>query len=86
MTKTDKLLIKFKQNPENVKFREIEKILLTVGYKKVEAKGSHKKYKRTGESKDIIIPVHNGDCKNFYKFLKSSIGYYENKIMHYIKK
>jgi predicted RNA binding protein YcfA (HicA-like mRNA interferase family) len=31
------------------------------------AKGSHKKFKHSSLVTDLVIPVHNNDCKDFYK-------------------
>lgn len=67
MTKKEKLYFKFQRNPVSLSFQEIEKILLDLGFIKIEAKGSHKKFKHTLLERDIIVPVHNQDCKDFYK-------------------
>lgn len=67
MTKKEKLFLKFEKNPVSLKFSEIEKILIDLGFVKFEAKGSHRKYKHTLLEKDIIVPIHNNDCKDFYK-------------------
>ena len=67
MSKIEKLLIKFLRNPISVRYLDLERILLYLGFIKIEAKGSHIKFKHHFLEKDLIIPVHNGDCKNFYK-------------------
>jgi len=67
MSQIEKLLEKFLSNPEGVKYKDLDKILIYLGFVLVSAKGSHKKYKYQNFSSDIIIPVHNGECKNFYK-------------------
>ena len=67
MTKKEKLLNKFFKNPESLKYREIENLLLDHGFLMFEAKGSHKKFKHHLLKTDLIIPVHNKDCKQFYK-------------------
>lgn len=46
---------------------DIEKILLHLNFEKVSTKGSHVKWKHPRLRNDIIIPVHNNDCKVFYK-------------------
>lgn len=67
MTVFSKLIEKFKKKPESIKFRELEKILLSIGFEKIPTKGSHMKYKKSNFEIDIIIPVHKNDCKDFYK-------------------
>lgn len=67
MTQALKLLAKFKRNPESIKYVELEKILISIGFKKIKTKGSHVKFKKESLNFDIVIPVHNMDCKNFYK-------------------
>ena len=66
MSKFEKKLRKFLDNPGSLKFAEIETLLLNSGFKITEAKGSHKKFKHP-ESKGLSIPVHNNDCKLIYK-------------------
>jgi len=73
MTKKSKLLQKLLARPTSLKFGEIETILLDLGFKKLEAKGSHKKFKHAKLPNDLIIPVHNNDCKDFYKKLVSKL-------------
>lgn len=67
MTVHKKLLARFIENPASLPFRDIEKILLRFGFDSIEARGSHKKFKHPRLRADIIIPLHNGECKNFYK-------------------
>lgn len=67
MTKKEKLLLKFIKNFESIKYIELENILLDIWYKKIDAKWSHVKFKNTRLVNDIIIPLHNNDCKSFYK-------------------
>ena len=67
MTQIEKTLAKFKQNPTTLHFREIETLLLRLGFELIPAKGSHKKFKHATLTADIVVPVHNGDCKDFYK-------------------
>ncbi len=63
MTQYEKLVQKFKENPTALSLFEIEKILEKCGCTKINAKGSHVKYKII----ELAVPIHNGDCKNFYK-------------------
>lgn len=67
MSQIDKLIKKFSSLPKSVKYKELDKILRHLGFKLLNTKGSHKKYKHRGLSNDIIIPVHNNECKDFYK-------------------
>jgi len=73
MTKIEKLLDKLIQSSEKLYYREIEKILKYIGFTKIQAKGSHIKFKYAKQNIDIIIPIHNNDCKNFYKKLTAKI-------------
>lgn len=66
MTKVEKRLKKFFQNPESLKYPEIETLLHSFGFQKIEAKGSHKKFKHSYLT-GISIPIHNHDCKPIYK-------------------
>ena len=67
MTKKDKILKKFLENPESIKYSELEFILINCNFEKIDAKGSHIKFKNKSLINDIIIPLHNNDCKWFYK-------------------
>jgi len=67
MSQIEKLYKKFLSNPESIKFRELEKVLLHLEFERIEAKGSHVKFKHRKLTSDIVIPVHNNECKNFYK-------------------
>lgn len=67
MTQKEKMLKKFSKNPESVKYSDIVWILENIWYEKIQAKWSHVKFKHKDMKNDIIIPVHNNDCKAFYK-------------------
>lgn len=69
MNKTNKAVQKFLKQPESLRYPEIEKILKLYGFELIKAKGSHKKFKHQSLTTDLIIPVHNNDCKDFYKRL-----------------
>ena len=63
MTKREKILKKFFDNPESIKYSELELILINYNFEKIDAKGSHVKFKNKLLTNDIIIPLHNNDCK-----------------------
>ncbi len=67
MSPIEKLLKKFVQTPQNTRYADIEKILFHLGFEEIRAKGSHVKWKHQKLRNDIIIPIHNSDCKKFYK-------------------
>ncbi len=67
MTKLGKLAKKFLQQPGTISYKEMRKLLLAVGFEQVKAKGSHVKFKHDRLGLNIIVPVHNSDCKDFYK-------------------
>lgn len=67
MSQSEKLIEKFKKRPESISYRDLIKVLTFLGCEKVQAKGSHVKWKHTQLQSDIIIPVHHNECKGFYK-------------------
>ncbi|MFA4930956.1 MAG: type II toxin-antitoxin system HicA family toxin [Patescibacteria group bacterium] len=67
MTSSEKLLRKFLDNPSSVRYGQIEKILSKLGFIKIYTKGSHVKFKHSQLRRDIVVPVHNNECKDFYK-------------------
>lgn len=67
MSSNGKRLQRFLQQPTALHYREIESLLLRLGFEKIETKGSHKKFKHPNLKSDLILPVHNNDCKPFYK-------------------
>jgi predicted RNA binding protein YcfA (HicA-like mRNA interferase family) len=73
MTKQKKIAERYKRNPTTTSFREIEIILRQCGFITVPTKGSHPKFKHPILSIDIIVPIHNGECKKFYKLEIASI-------------
>ncbi len=76
MTKLKKLFGKFNTNPGSLNYADIEKVLLASGCVKMHAKGSHVKFKHHLAKSDLIIPVHNNDCKEFYK--KSALKFIQD--------
>jgi predicted RNA binding protein YcfA (HicA-like mRNA interferase family) len=73
MTSIEKLLLKFLNHPIGVRYLELERLLLSFGFEKVWAKGSHVKFKHKLLDRDLIIPVHDNDCKDFYKVYAAKI-------------
>ena len=67
MTKINKKVEKFLRNPASCKYLDIEMILIYFGFEKINAKGSHIKFKHSRLQNDLVIPVHNNECKDFYK-------------------
>lgn len=69
MTRKQRLLQKFINNPKSLRYSQIELLLIALEFERIEAKGSHKKFKHRQLEQDLIIPVHNNECKPFYKQL-----------------
>ena len=74
MTRIKKLIKKFFNHPPSVKYQDIRKILLYLGFHDINTKGSHRKFKNDQLQNDLIIPVHNNDCKDFYKHQAAKIA------------
>ena len=71
MSRIMKIAEQLLKRPETVSYRNLRKILLFLGFKEFKIKGSHVKFKHEVLGKNIIIPVHNNECKSFYKQLTS---------------
>lgn len=67
MSQIEKLLKKFVENPSKVRYTDIEKVLISLGFENISTKGSYVKWKHHALHNDIVIPLHNNECKNFYK-------------------
>jgi predicted RNA binding protein YcfA (HicA-like mRNA interferase family) len=67
MSQIEKLLQKFSKASHTVRYADIEKILIHVGFENIHTRGSHVKWKHKDAASDIIVPVHNNECKRFYK-------------------
>ncbi len=67
MSQKEKLVQKFLQRPKSIKYRDLVIILKYYGFVQIPAKGSHIKYSHDKLRYDLIIPVHNNECKDFYK-------------------
>ncbi len=69
MSKKDKLIKKFLSRPRSLKYSELEQVLLSFEFVKIPAKGSHVKFSHELLRYDLVIPVHNRECKDLYKGL-----------------
>lgn len=67
MSQKQKLIDKFLGKPKSIKYRDLIIILEYFGFIKIPAKGSHVKYSHSQIDYDLIIPIHNNECKDFYK-------------------
>lgn len=67
MSRIEKLLEKFKTKPDSLSCTEIKNVLLHLGCDEIQVKGSHVKFKHPKLRFDLVIPIHRGDCKPFYK-------------------
>ncbi len=65
MPKIKKLLNKLEKSPQNMRFSEIETILVFFEFSKRPGKGSHCRF--TNGKWAIDFPVHHNDCKTEYK-------------------
>jgi predicted RNA binding protein YcfA (HicA-like mRNA interferase family) len=80
LSRKEKLIRKFLDCPGSLKFRQIELVLLWFGFEKIDAKGSHVRFKHCVCNVELSIPVHGGDCKMYYKIKISKllkINFYE---------
>jgi len=71
MSRIEKLILILKEHPCSLKYADIEKILLHIGFEKKQGKGSHVKfsYKKTF----FLFSPHNGEIKNYQKEQVSQI-------------
>jgi len=67
MSQILKKINRFLKNSTSVKYSDLRKILSYFEFKEIVAKGSHTKFKHPRLKYDLIIPVHKGECKDFYK-------------------
>jgi len=67
MNQENKLLQKFLENPISIKYSELKKNLISIGFIKRQGKGSHIHFKSCIHNLRFSIPVHNNKCKNIYK-------------------
>jgi predicted RNA binding protein YcfA (HicA-like mRNA interferase family) len=68
MSSITKRVAKFLKNPTSCKYAEVAYVLEHSGFEAVPVKkSSHVKFKHPRLPQDLIIPVHDNDCKPFYK-------------------
>jgi predicted RNA binding protein YcfA (HicA-like mRNA interferase family) len=67
MTQRDKLVEKFLKSPSSVRYAQLRVVLEHYGFVEISTRGSHVKFKHLKLDHDLIIPVHNNECKDFYK-------------------
>lgn len=67
MSRKEKLIIKFLNNPQSLKYKHIARILSYLGFEKISIRGSHCKWNHAGLKIYFIIPLHGNECKNIYK-------------------
>ena len=72
----EKDLSKIKQNPRSVRFKELERVILGLGFKRVNIRGSHYVYKKADKILTVDKP-HGGhkhchwlDVKDVIKILE----------------
>ncbi|NJL81894.1 MAG: type II toxin-antitoxin system HicA family toxin [Chloroflexaceae bacterium] len=64
MTKKEKLLKRLKNNPNNVTFTDVRKLMEQENFRLDHITGSHHVFKR--EEVTFVIPVHNNRVKSIY--------------------
>lgn len=65
MGKKEKLLQQMRQNPKNVRYEQLESILLSYGFEKREGKGSHVVFKLPGQ-RPLTVPRKKPFLKKIY--------------------
>ncbi|MDD4171607.1 MAG: toxin HicA [Syntrophomonas sp.] len=66
MSKLEKLLKKIKNNPRQVRFAELDKILLRAGFKRRQPQGGSSHYIYSKGSKQITVPYAQPHIKVIY--------------------
>jgi len=66
LSKLNKLLEKIKNNPKQVRFEELDKILLHYGFRKRQPSGGSSHYIYTKDDKIISVPFHQPHIKTVY--------------------
>lgn len=65
MSQIEKLIAMMRNAKSDVRFSDLENILLHVGYENVRQKGSHVHFRKQGMP-SLTLPVHNGKVKKVY--------------------
>ena len=73
MTTKKKLLKKFLEKPESLNFRQIERLLKWFGFERIRVTGSHFRFRHREYDLEFPVPVHDRDCKKWYKKYISDI-------------
>lgn len=66
ITKKEKLLSRIKNNPKTVKFEEIDKILIDVGFERRQPSGGSSHYTYVLEDKILTVPYKKPYVKVIY--------------------
>lgn len=76
VSRIEKLTTKFRNNPAGVRFSDLERVVLDLGFRLVNVKGSHYVYKKESKLLTVVKP-HGGqkccamvDVKKVLEFLK----------------
>ncbi len=64
MSKREKALNKIRNNPKNVRYEELEAVLIFLGFEKRNTGSSHVVFTRAG-SLPLTIPIHKPQLKPF---------------------
>jgi predicted RNA binding protein YcfA (HicA-like mRNA interferase family) len=76
MSEKDKDLSRIKGNPEGVRFKELEKVILRAGFRLMNISGSHHVYKKGSKILTVVKPhgrhkhCHWLDVKDVIKILE----------------
>ena len=74
MSTKEKLLKNIKNNPKNVSYDDIKKILNLYGFELVSIKGSHHKFRRNENGRSIMVPYHKPIKENYVKDVLKEIS------------
>ena len=66
MSKLEKLLERIRNNPKNVRFEELDKILIHYGFTKRQSSGGSSHYYYTKGEKLLSVPFHKPHIKVIY--------------------
>ena len=74
MSKWEKLMAKLKSLSPDLRFEELEKILLSYGYEERQPKGGSSHYVFRKGNKIIVIPRHKPILKVYIELFRDAIG------------